>query len=261
MFRNSKILIVLLLLCFILCGCKQTKPVDTLTTIMQRDKIIVGVRDDAAPFGYKDEKGNLAGYDIDLAKIIAKSLLGSDEKIEFVPVTATNRIMKLDSGEFDMLIAMMSMTKKREMIVDFSIPYYVAGQAILVKNSCTKTSLRDFKGKKLIIIFGSTSENNLRTNVPEIDIIGFRTYNDAFQALKDGKAEGIVADDTILMNYALKDKSVKLLPKRYSKEPYSIAFRKEPQSKNLIIKVDYIINYLAEIGVLNKLQEKWGINQ
>lgn len=261
-FNFPKIIAILCMICIIACGCanKHEQNEDTLTKIIKRDKLIVGVRHDAPPFGYMDKDGQLKGYDVDLAKIFAQSLLGDENKLELIPVTASNRIMVLNSGEADILVAMMSMTERRKAILDFSTPYYIAGQAILVNKSTKATQLRDFKGKKLIIVFGSTSENDLRANAPGIDIIGFKTYKEAFKALKDGRAEGIVADDTILLRYALQDSSVKLLPKRYSKEPYAVVFRQEPESKKLIDKIDYIVEYLQQTGRLKKMQEKWGID-
>jgi putative glutamine transport system substrate-binding protein len=258
----KRIIFGFLLLCLICSGCgKKQEKIDTLGQIEQRGKIIVGVRDDVMPFGYRDLKGNFVGYDIDLAKIIAKEILGSEQKIEFVPVTASNRIMKLNSGEVDMLIATMSITEQRQQILDFSTPYYIAGQAIMVKKSSKATRLKDFEGKKLIIVFGSTSERNLRTNVPEVEVLGFKNYNEAFNALKAGKAEGITADDTILYNFALKDNSVTILPKRYSQEPYAVAFRKEKESNRLLKKTDFIIENLQTSHKLDRLREKWNINK
>lgn len=256
----KKIILLLICFCFIFSGCgKKTAENDDFANVIKRDKLIIGVREDAPPFGFRDEKGTLIGYDIDLAKIIAKDILGNENKVEFVPVTASNRIMKLSAGEVDFLIATMSITNQRQQILDFSVPYYVAGQAILVNSSSKATSLSDFEGKKLIIVFGSTSERNLRTNVPEVTVIGYKNYNDAYRALKQNKADGIVADDTILLSYTLKDKSVKLLPKRYSKEPYAVVFRKEKESERLLIRVNHIIGRLASKGKLNRLQEKWHI--
>lgn len=83
-----------------------------------------------------------------MSKIIAQAILGDENKVEFVPVTATNRIMKLSSGEVDMLIATMSITNQRQQILDFSIPYYIAGQAIMVKTGSKATGIKDFDGKK-----------------------------------------------------------------------------------------------------------------
>lgn len=256
----KRIILVLLFMCLIFSGCGKKKTAsDDLSRIEQKGKIIVGVRDDASPFGFRDKNGILVGYDIDLARILAQNILGNSSAVEFVPVTASNRIMKLNSGEVDCLIATMSITNQRQQILDFSMPYYMAGQAILVRNTSKATSLRDFEGNKLIIVYGSTSERNLRSNVPEVTVLGYKTYNDAYKALKSGKAEGIVADDTILLNFAFNDKSVKLLPKRYSKEPYAIAFRKGEQSARLISKTNYVIENLQSTGKLNRLQEKWKI--
>lgn len=256
----KRIILVLLFMCLIFSACGKKKTVsDDLSLIEQKGKIVVGVRDDASPFGFRDKNGVLVGYDIDLARILAQNILGNSSAVEFVPVTASNRIMKLNSGEVDCLIAAMSITNQRQQILDFSVPYYMAGQAILVRSTSKATSLRDFEGNKLIIVYGSTSERNLRSNVPEVTVLGYKTYNDAYKALKSGKAEGIVADDTILLNFALNDKSVKLLPKRYSKEPYAIAFRKGQQSARLISKTNYVIENLQSTGKLNRLQEKWKI--
>lgn len=256
----KKLILALLFLCLICCGCGKKAPAkDDLNAIIQRDKLIVGIRNDAPPFGFKDKDGFTVGYDADLAKLVAKAILGDEKKVEFVPVTASNRILKLNSGEVDCLIATMSITAQRQQILNFSSPYYMAGQAILVKNSSKASSLRDFSGKKLIIVFGSTSERNLRSNVPEVTIIGYKTYQEAYNALKAGKADGIVADDTILLGFSTNDKSVKILPKRYSKEPYAVVFRKDEASFNFNSKVDYIIENLQSSGKLNRLQEKWKI--
>ena len=244
----------------ICCSCGKKSVInDDLTTITQRDRLIVGIRNDAPPFGFKDKNGFTVGYDADLARLIAKGILGDEKKVEIVPVTASNRIMKLNSGEVDCLIATMSITTQRQQFLNFSTPYYIAGQAILVRSSSKATSLRDFTGKKLIIVFGSTSEKNLRSNVPEVTVIGYKTYNDAYNALKNGKADGIVADDTVLLGFSTNDKSVKLLPKRYSKEPYAVVFRKDDASINFTNKVNYIVENLQSTGRLNRLQEKWKI--
>jgi len=258
----KKIILFLLIVLFICTGCgkKQKAPVvSTLSQINSRGNIIAGIRTDAYPFGYVDKRGYYAGYDVALGRIIAKGLLGDSTKIKFVPVTASDRMMKLYSGDIDMLIATMSITPKRQEILEFSNSYYTAGQALLVRKGSKIKTLRDLKGKKAIIVFGSTAENSIRLAVPNVGIVGYKTYNDAYRALKAGKADAIVSDDTILMGYALNDSGVVLLPKRYSKEPYAIAFRKEPESKMLIKAVNNIINYETRNGNLKKVRKSFGI--
>ena len=253
-------LFITMTLCFalIFAGCaKKDDNADTLSTILKRGKLIVGVKYDTKPFGYYNEKHELVGFDIDLAKVIAKSILGSEDKVEFVQVTPSSRILALNSHQVDMVIATMTITPEREQIIDFSLPYYIAGQAILVPQNSKITSLSDLNGKKVIIIFGSTAENNLRLIAPEANILGFRTYTSGYSALKQGLADAMMSDDTILMGFAQTDNSLKLLPKRYTKEPYAIGFNKGEESARLEKRVDYIIKGMRQSGDLERLKDKW----
>ena len=256
--KNKLLSIVLCLFIMFSAGCGNKKEnTDALDTIIQRDKIIVGVKFDTKPFGYINEKQELVGYDIDLAKYIAKSILGSENKVEFRQVTPSNRILAINSGEVDMVIATMTITPQRKAIINFSQPYYIAGQAILVPKNSTINSISDLNGKKVIIIFGSTSEKNLRLMAPNASIIGFKTYTSGYSALKQGRADAITSDDSILLGFAMADESVKLLPKRYTKEPYGIGFKNDLNSLKLEERVNAILNDMQNNGELKKLKAKW----
>lgn len=257
MYKKKLTTIVLCLVIF-LAGCaKKEEKTDTLDKILSRGQLIVGVKYDTKPFGYIDKNQALIGYDIDLAKQIAKVILGDENKVSFKQVTPSNRILALNSGQVDMIIATMSVTKQRQKVVDFSVPYYVAGQAILVPKDSKITSMSDLNGKRVVIVFGSTAEKNLRSAAPEAVILGYKTYTSGYSALKQGRADAMTSDDTILMGFALQDDSVKLLPKRYSQEPYAVAFKKGPESLRLKNKVDFVITDMAKTGRLNQLKAKW----
>lgn len=256
----NKKLIALSLLCliFLVSGCsKKDDKTDTLDKIIQRDKIIVGVKYDTKPFGYINEKDQLVGYDIDLAKDITKSILGDENKVEFKQVTPSNRILALNSGQVDMIIATMTATPKRKEVVDFSIPYYVTGQAILTLKNSNIKSISDLNGKRVIIIFGSTAEQNLRLVLPDANIVGFKTYTSGYSALKQGRADAMTSDESILMGLAMNDKSLKLLPTVFAKEPYAVAFKKDAKSSRLENKVNFILENMKANGELNQLKAKW----
>lgn len=257
----KKVFCALLLFCLFLTGCSARKPQDDYQAIKERGKLIVGVRSDTRPFGYRNIEGKLQGYDIDLARIIAKHIFTNMNAVEFVPVTASNRISMLNSGKVDMLIATMSITDQRRLVVDFSTPYYMAGQAILVRNNTDIASIRQLSGRRVIIVYGSTGEMSVRMNAPEAIIRGYKNYAHAYQALKNGEADAMIADDTILYNLALDDPSVKILDKRFSKEPYAVAFRKGKESEKLRESVNFTIELLQHSGKLRDLQTKWGIKQ
>jgi putative glutamine transport system substrate-binding protein len=99
----------------------------------------------------------------------------------------------------------------------------------------------------------------LRLNLPDAELIGYKTYPEAYAALKAGNGEAMMADDTLLLGLALNDPSVKILQKRYSREPYAIALRKD--SDRLLSAVDGIIKELQNSGELTKLQNKWGVKK
>lgn len=255
----KKFLFIFIFISILLCGCSDVKEKDDFKAIKKRGRIVVGVRSDTRPFGYHDGRGNLQGFDVDLAKAIAKHIFADDNAVELVPVTASNRISILTSGKVDILIATLSVTDQRRLIVDFSKPYYMAGQAVLVKNGKNLATIKQLNKKKVIIVYGSTGEESVRLNAPEAIIRGYKNYDLAYKALKRGEADAMIADDTILYNLALDDPSVKILQKRFSKEPYAVAFRKGEASKQLKDSVNFTIDFMEHSGQLRNMQRKWGI--
>lgn len=260
----KKIILLLILAVFVLCGCAKAKkePVaNTLDDITKRGNVIIGVKTDTYPFGFKDKNGKYTGYDIDLANLIGEAIFNEKGKVKFVPLTASDRMMKLFSEDVDMVVATMSITPSRLQIMDFSDPYYIAGQSIMVKKGSKIKGLRDLNGKKAIIVFGTSSESSLRAAVPNVRIVGYKTYDEAVRGLKQGKADAIVSDDTILIGLSLKDRNLVLLPKRYSREPYAVAFRKGRESEDLVRVVNGVINESSRNGTLQKLQKNYGIKK
>jgi len=259
-----KLLSVFLLLafCISLCGCGKKNQMTDLERVIKRGKLVVGVRTDARPFGFIGEDDYNYGFDVDLASHLSKAILNKYENaVEYVPVTLRNRISYLNSGKVDCLIATMSITEKRSKLMDFSQPYHIAGQAILVNSWSKITTLKELDNKYVIIVYGSTTENNIRNLLPRCKIVGYKNYDDAVKALKAGKADALIADDTILLSYTYNDKSIKILPGRYSVEPYAVAFRKGAQSEKLREYTNIFLDQYARTGKLTKLQQKWGIKQ
>lgn len=258
----KRFLLVLMLLVVFVSGCAkkaEDETVDDLQAIRDRGHLIVGVRDDTAPFGYRDKQGNLTGFDIELAHKIAENLLDDSSKVEFVVVRADDRISALNTKKVDMLIATMTITQQRLRVLDFSEAYYVAGQAVMVRKNSQYSSLNEMADKRLIVVYGTTGEKSLRNIYPSAKIVGVKTYPEAFDALKKGEAEAIVADDTVLLGYSLKDKNVRLLSKRYSREPYAVAFRQGAESADLQREINAYINFLISTGKMAKMAEKYGL--
>ena len=168
-------------------------------------------------------------------------------------------MLKVSTGEADIVISTVTITPQREQIVSFSIPYDIAGQAILVKSNSSISSMTDLSGLNVGVVFGTTAEKNMRNLVPNANLLGFKSYQDAYLALKDGRINAITSDDVILKRFATNDSSVKLLPKRYSKEHYGIAFKKGASTNKLKEHLDFLIGDLQSKNVISKLRKTWGI--
>lgn len=230
---------------------------DLYDEIIQRGTLKVGINPDSKPFGFRDEKGEIIGYDADLARYIAQYILKSRDKVEFVPVTPSDRLIKAATGKVDIVISTVTITPQRQEVVAFSTPYDVAGQAVLVKSTSAIKSLTDLSGQTVGVVFGTTAEKNIQKLVPTANLLGFKSYQDAYIALKHGKINAITSDDTILSRFAMDDKSVKLLPKRYSREPYGIAFKKGKSTVKLKENLDFAIKDMQQKNVLPRLRKRW----
>lgn len=233
---------------------------DTYDTILKRGYVIAGVKTDTKPFGYIDENDNIVGLDIDLAKIIAKAIFRDESKIQLISVTPSDRLIKLTTGEVDFVVATLTVTPSRMDLVDFSHSYFIAGQTVMVPANSKVASLTDLANQNVGVIFGTTAEKNLRILLPTAKVFGYKTYKEAYEGLKDGTIQAITADDTILRNYTLNDKTVKVLNKRYSKEPYAIAVRKGDENKALLEKINLTLKTIINNNSISRLYAKWGLN-
>ncbi len=259
MFKKISLLIALLMLFVSGCG-KVEKENDIYQSIINRNKLIVGVVYDAKPFGFIDTDSELKGFDIDIAKELTKRMLGSDDKIEFKQVSSATRIQAITTGEVDLVIATMTITPQRKLIIDFSKPYYIAGQAILVPESSDIKSVNDLNNKNVIVVLGTTGEKNLRYFAPGAVIQGYKNYNSAFDALKRDSADALTTDDTIIRGFIMDNKGYKMLPKKLTQEPYGIAFKNSEDAKILKAKINRILTDMKSDGTIRKIEKKWGVN-
>lgn len=232
---------------------------DLYDEIINRGVIKVGINIDSKPFGFVNDKGQTVGYDVDLARYVAQYIVKSPDRLEIIPVTPSNRLIKASTGEVDIVISTVTITPQRQEVVDFSIPYDKAGQAILVSSNSSINSMSDLAGQTVGVIFGTTAEKNMKKLVPTANLRGFRSYQNAYKALKAGKINAITSDDTILSRFVADDHSVKLLPKRYSSEPYGIAFRKGTSTLKLKENLDFAIKDMQQKNVIPRLRKTWSV--
>ena len=200
----------------------------TMGKIQAAGKMTVGVKFDQPGFGLKDPvSGKVDGFDVAIAKEIGKSLGLEEGDIEFVESISANRIPYMQEDKVDMVAATMTINADRKTQIEFSRPYFLAGQSILVKkDNTTITKVADLNGKTVCSVQGSTSEKNVQTNAPQATLQSLTTYAACVQGMKDGRYEAVSTDDIILAGFAASDSTLKLVGGQFTKEPYGLGFKK-----------------------------------
>lgn len=240
-------------------GCSEKKTV-TVESVKARGKLLAGIKYDSQPFGYLTTQGELQGYDIELLREIAKRLLGDPQAIAFQQVFSSTRLVALNSGDLDVVAATMTITPERAKLVDFSRPYFVAHQAVMVPVGSAAHNLDDLKGKTILFVLGSTGEATIKKRLPQARYMGFKTAPEALFALKTKQGDALTTDDSILYGLMAEACGFRLLPEQLSDEPYGLAFRKSGTAEtadSLRNRVDAALMAMEKDGTLHRLKTKW----
>lgn len=177
----------------------------TLEEIKKSGKVTIGVFSDKNPFGYIDADGELQGYDVYFAKRLAKELVGSEENAEFVYVEAASRVEYLQSAKVDILLANFTVTPERSEQVDFTLPYMKVALGVVSPEENLITDVDQLKDKTLIVVKGTTADTYFTENYPEVKLLKFDEYQEAYGALLDGRGDGFSTDNTEVLAWALQN--------------------------------------------------------
>ena len=160
--------------------------------VMERGKLVVGVKADYKPWGFRDSNGKLVGMEIDMARDVAEAL---GVELELVPVQSSNRMQFLEQGKIDLMIATMSDRSDRRKLVGIPEPnYYTSGTNLLAKKGMIK-SWSDLKGKPVCGKQGAFY-NKIVAKRYGAKVVAFVNNAESKQALRDGKCVGWVYDDS-----------------------------------------------------------------
>jgi len=207
----------------------QAANADDLAVIRQRGTLLVGVKADYPPFGFRAPSGELVGIEPTLAADVAMSL---GVKLELVPVTAANRIEMLEQGKIDVIIATMNGTMERRRMVEIVKPsYYAAGFNVMLPTAANLGSWAELKGKSVCGIEGAYYNYEATTNF-RLQIIPFPGTTEALAALQQQQCAGLLYDDAaiegLLSDPAWHDYAMPLPSQEV--QPWGLAVRKEQRA-------------------------------
>ncbi len=191
--------------------------------------LTIGVKPDQPGLGLQSAGGQYTGFDVDVAKYVAKKLGAT--KIKFVATLSANREAFLRQGKVDLVVATYSVTPERQKIVSFAGPYYIAHQDILVRandNSITKPG--DLKGKKVCSGQGSASGDRIESLYgSKVNLIRLPGYGDCVNQLLGGQVQAVTTDNTILAGFAAQPQNqgkLKVVGTFFSNEIYGVGIKK-----------------------------------
>ncbi|WP_304371267.1 transporter substrate-binding domain-containing protein, partial [uncultured Helicobacter sp.] len=182
------------------CGesTTQEQVQDTIEQIKQRGVVRIGVFGDKPPFGFVNKDGKNDGFDVYIAKRIAKDLLGDENKVEFILTEAASRVEFLRANKVDIIMANFTKTPERERVVDFAKPYMKVSLGVVSPDGKIQ-SIDDLKDKKLIVNKGTTADVFFTKNYPDITLLKYEQNTEAFLALKDKRGDALVHDNTLVL--------------------------------------------------------------
>ncbi|MGJ5830037.1 glutamate ABC transporter substrate-binding protein [Streptomyces ossamyceticus] len=207
---------------------------DTGSSVVDRaakdKKLVIGVKADQPGLGLRTPDGSFSGFDIDVAKYVAKEL-GVDQKdITFKEAVSANREAFLQQGQVDMVVATYSINDARKQKVSFAGPYLVAGQDLLVRedNKAIKGP-KSLNGKKLCSVAGSTSAQLIKDKyAKDVQLQEERTYSACVDRVLTGQLDAVTTDNSILYGYAAQHPGkLKVLNSPFSEEKYGIGLKKD----------------------------------
>ena len=228
----------------------------TLETIASRGYFVVGLDDTFAPMGFRDTSGNIVGFDVDLAKEVARRL---DVEVRFQPIDWDAKVLELNAKNIDLIWNGLTITEPRKLEMTFSNPYIANAQAVLVKADSGMTQLSDLAGKKIGVQISSAADevvsaSSIRASFQEY--LKFDTYATALLELRSGFVDAIVIDE-IMGRYLIAQSGDNLvfLEEDFGEEEYGIGFRFGDIAFR--DRVNEILQEMITDGTVTQISLKW----
>ncbi len=214
----------LLILAVLIAACKGRDDRSTLDRVLARGELLVGTEPQFPPFESRNEKGEYVGFDMDMARELAKDL---GVKLRLVPMEWVSLPTALSNGEIDVIISGMTVTEERKESRDFTDPYFHTALCMLVNAKAGIEKPEDLGKRRLVVKQGTTGDVNARRLFPDAEIIKLQNEGECALDVVNGRAEAFLYDQlTVLHFHRMHPETTRALLQPLTKEPYAMAVRK-----------------------------------
>lgn len=259
--KKISYLIATLFMGVLLAACsseQSSSSANTMEAVKARGTLVIGVKKDAPKFALLNPNTNqIEGFEIDMAKLLAKEILGDENKIKLEPVTAKTRGPLLDNGTLDVVIATFTITEERKKTYNFSKPYYSDPIGFLVLKENGFTDFKSLNGKVIGVAQSATTNAVVARVAKElgitVDIKEFPDYPSLKAALDSKRIDAFSVDKSILRGYL--DDSNEILADSLDPQEYGIVTRKSDEAWSKFVN-DFVANNAQKI---DELAVKWDL--
>ncbi|RZL81876.1 MAG: glutamate ABC transporter substrate-binding protein [Rhodococcus sp. (in: high G+C Gram-positive bacteria)] len=224
--------------------------------ILARGRLIVGVGQDTNLFSFRDPTTDtLTGFDVDVAREVARDLLGDPDKIDFRPLTPAGRFDALEKNEVDIVAQTTTITCERAERVAFSTVYLEAHQRLLVPRGSGISGPADLAGARVCAGADTTSLDTIRRVQPQATIVAVPDRADCLVVLQQRQADAASSDDTILEGLVAQDPTLEIVGPALEFEPYGIGINKT--NTDLVRRVNGTLERMRTDGTWTTLYRRW----
>jgi polar amino acid transport system substrate-binding protein len=228
----------------------------TMARILARGRLIVGADQNAYLMGFRDPaSGQLDGFDIQVARQIAKAIFGNPDAVQFRAINAADRIPMIQSGDVDMVVRDMTITCDRLQQVAFSTDYLDAPQRLLVNKGSGYTSMTDMGGKKVCAATGSINIPVIQQSASHPVAVSASNVLDCLVLLQQGQIQGVSSDDVGLIGLAAQDPNTEVVGGPLNDNPIGVAMKKD--ATDLVRFVNGVLDAMRTNGTWTAIYQQW----
>ncbi|PRQ10588.1 ABC transporter [Corynebacterium sp. 13CS0277] len=232
-------------------------PKERVPRIVQRGFVLVGVNQSQNLLSFRDPvTGELQGFEVDIAREIARDIFGDPTKVEFRFVDAGDYQQALDQGRVDMVLRSMSITAERQERMAFSAPYLSSAKQLMVLSQSGITTAEHMRDKTVCVAHQSTALNNAREVLPASSILKVSNWADCLVALQQHQVDGILADDAILAGIAAQDPYATTVGEKLTAENYGVIVPLH-DSDGVIRQINSTLARITRDGTWWRLYNAW----
>jgi polar amino acid transport system substrate-binding protein len=231
---------------------------DVLDEILKRGVLRVGMEPGYMPFEMTNQRGEIIGFDVDVARRMANAM---GVKLELVSTAWDGIIPALLTDKFDIIMSGMTLTQERNLSVNFANPYIVVGQTVLIRKEIAGEvkNYRDLNDPKYKVSskLGTTGEQAVKRMIPKAEYVSFETEQEAVLDMLNGKVHAVVYDLPLLSitNAQRNDGSLVFLDEPFTHEPLAWAIRRgNPDFLNWL---NHFLNQIKNDGTYEQIYNKW----